>query len=75
MGLFNSLCKNCDDELDWFMEANLGIDCRKCGTQNTQEDLWDNFCGLDYHNNKESYIRKREIRKRKLKLDRIKKSM
>ena len=77
MGLFNSLCKNCDEEIDWFLEAKKGIKCRECGTHNTQEDLWKNFCGLDYHHgNKEEYIRKRRaIRERKLKLNKIKKSM
>ena len=25
MGLFYSLCKNCDDELHWFLEAKKGI--------------------------------------------------
>lgn len=76
MGLFHSLCKNCDDELDWFLEAKKGIECRKCGTQNTQQDLWDNFCGLEYQNNKELFLRKRRLLKnRKLKIDKIKKSM
>ena len=77
MGLFTSLCKKCDEELGWFLEAKIGIKCRKCETLNTQEDLWDNFCGLDYHNgNKESYIKKRKsIRERKVKINKIKKSM
>lgn len=76
MGLFNSLCKKCDDEIDWFLKAKDGIKCRNCGTHNTEQDLWDNFCGLDYHRNKQQYIKKRRsIRERKQKIDKIKKSM
>jgi anaerobic ribonucleoside-triphosphate reductase len=76
MGLFHSLCKKCDDELDWFLEAKKGIKCRDCGTHNTQEDLWENFCGLDYHKDKETFLRKRRtIKERKLKIDKIKKSL
>jgi hypothetical protein len=76
MGLFNSLCKNCDDEIDWFLEAKKGIKCLKCKTVNTQEDLWKNLCGIDYHGNKELYIKKRKvIRERKFKIEKIKKSM
>ena len=72
MGLFNSLCKDCDNELDWFLEAKKGIICRKCGIHNTQEDLLENFCGLDYHNDKEIFIKKRRtIKQRKLKINKI----
>ena len=49
MGLFTSLCKNCDEELQWFLEVKKGITCKKCGVHNTEKDVWDNFMGLDYH--------------------------
>ena len=37
MGLFISLCKNCDEELHWFLEFKKGIKCRSCGTHNTEK--------------------------------------
>ena len=77
MGLFTSLCKNCDEELQWFLEVKKGITCKKCGVHNTEKDVWDNFMGLDYHHgNKELYIKKRkDIRERKLKINKLKKSI
>ena len=77
MGQFTSLCKNCDTEMNWFLEIKDGITCRKCGVHNIEKDVWDNFCGLDYHNGDgELYIKKRKsIRERKIKINKIKKSM
>jgi anaerobic ribonucleoside-triphosphate reductase len=76
MGLFTSLCKNCDSELEWFLHAENGILCRNCGRHNTEDDLLDNFCGLDYHRNKENFLKKRKsIRERKVKIEKIKKSL
>lgn len=78
MGLFTSLCKNCDNGIDWFLEAKKGIKCEKCGTHNTEQELKESmtWCNSEYRKDKESFLRKRKsIRERKLKLDKIKNSM
>ena len=78
MGLFISLCKNCDEELHWFLEVKKGIKCRSCGTHNTEKDIQESmvWCNSGYRTNKELFLKKRKsIRERKLKIDKIKKSI
>lgn len=74
MGLFTSLCKNCDEELNWFLEVKGGITCRNCGEHNTEKDIWNNqmYPRLGYWDDKESFIKKRKaIRERKLKIGKL----
>jgi len=78
MGLFTSLCKHCDAEIEWFLSAENGFLCEKCGRHNAKKDIWDNlmYPSLGYFNNKEEFIKKRKaLRERKLKIEQIKKSL
>ena len=76
MGLFTSLCKNCDEELDWFLEVKGGITCKKCGTHNTEKDVKESLIGNPFYEKREFMIKERKkIRERRLKIDKLKKSI
>ena len=58
MGLFISYCKKCNNSLNWFFPPKYGfIQCRKCDTYNTFNDLCES-------QNKKNYWKVLERRKK-----------
>ena len=47
MGLFTSNCKECLQEITWFLEAPKNYHCRNCGTHNSSEEIEKSW-GVNY---------------------------
>lgn len=55
MGLFISHCKECNEELHWFLKCDNGITCKKCGTHNSEKEVRDSW--LNYYKNTQEEIK------------------
>lgn len=69
MGLFYSICKNCDEELHWFFEVKNGIICKNCGVHNTEDEVKDSLVNWksEYRTNKELFLKKRKVIREQIK--------